>query len=112
MKTSLRLKNFPISFFAPVLELAGFSLALLRAEDIFHLPHWTTLVALVLTIISLISVLSGYLLKFFSAFFKNTIGFERCFSFLEYGHLLLPFLVGLHISHVCVFSGYRPYVSC
>jgi len=37
MKNNLRLKNFPISFFAPVLGFAGFSLAILKAESLTRL---------------------------------------------------------------------------
>lgn len=36
--TKLRLKHFPISYFSMILGLAGFTIALQRAEAILHLP--------------------------------------------------------------------------
>jgi len=64
MKNCFRLKNFPISFFAPVLGFAGFSLALQRIESLFSMTGTLSLVLLIITIILFIIVLTAYLLKF------------------------------------------------
>lgn len=46
---SARLKNFPISWFAMVMGLAGFTIAWSRAEDIFGLGFALSPVLLALT---------------------------------------------------------------
>ncbi len=40
LKETNRLKNFPISFYAVVLGLIGYTLAILKAEVVFHFPHY------------------------------------------------------------------------
>ena len=64
MKNCLRLKNFPISFFAPVLGLAGFALALQKAEFLFSLPNKISLPVLIITLILFAIILIAYSLKF------------------------------------------------
>lgn len=63
MKANLRLKNFPISFFAPVLGITGFSLALLMAESLTHLPRIVTLGAVYLSAALFVIISVFYLLK-------------------------------------------------
>ena len=65
MKDCFRLKNFPISFFAPVLGFAGFSLALQRTETLFSLSSQASLGALSITLVLFGIILTTYLLKFF-----------------------------------------------
>jgi len=65
MRIALRLKNFPISFFAPALGLAGFTLALIKAEKLLSIPHNLTLSVLIFTIFVFILVSFIYLLKVF-----------------------------------------------
>jgi len=74
MKKYFRLKNFSISFFAPVLGFAGFSLALQKAEELFNLPSWISIGVLGFTISIFIIVLGIYFLKFL--FFKKEIAKE------------------------------------
>ncbi len=59
----LRLQNFPISFFAPALGLAGLSLTVFKSEQLFHLPRGLTisLVGLALAVFALVGV--AYLSK-------------------------------------------------
>ena len=69
-KIALRLKNFPISFFAPVLGFAGFSLALLKSEELFKTSQTLTLIALGLTLFLFGLILILYVLKT-TFFFDN-----------------------------------------
>lgn len=71
MKNNLRLKNFPISFFAPVLGLAGFSLALQKSESIFGLSNKVSLSVLVFTIFLFFTISIIYVLKFLN--FKKEV---------------------------------------
>jgi tellurite resistance protein len=64
MKNCLRLRNFPISFFAPVLGFAGFSLALQKIELMFFISNMWSLSLLIITIILFVIILIAYLLKF------------------------------------------------
>lgn len=68
MKTKLRLKNFPISFFAPILGLAGFSLGMQKTESLFSLPSSITIATLSVTIFLFVFISLLYFLKilFFS----------------------------------------------
>lgn len=68
MKTSLRLKNFPISFFAPILGMAGFTLALQKSQDLWALPSWIVLLSLGLTLLMLGIISLFYLFKIFIHF--------------------------------------------
>ena len=63
MKNNLRLKNFPISFFAPVLGFSGFSLALLKSEELTSLPHMISMIMIYFTIALFIIISAIYLLK-------------------------------------------------
>ena len=63
MKNCLSLKNFPISFFAPVLGLAGFSLALQKTQSTFSIPDWVSLLILAVTIFLFLIVIGFYGLK-------------------------------------------------
>ncbi len=61
MTHQLRLKHFPISFFAPVLGFAGFSLALLKTESLVpFLPHTVSLGFIGFTILLYITMLVFY----------------------------------------------------
>jgi len=64
MKNNLKLKNFPISFFAPVLGFMGFALAFQKVESLFSLSNQISLLLLGVTIILFVMVLSIYGLKF------------------------------------------------
>jgi len=59
----LRLQNFPISFFAPALGLAGLALAVLKSEQLFHLPRGLTVVLIGLAIAVFVVVGVIYLIK-------------------------------------------------
>ena len=63
MRNCFRLKNFPISFFAPVLGLAGFSLAIQRAQPLLLIPGWVFLGILGITIALFALVGIVYILK-------------------------------------------------
>ncbi len=65
MKTNLRLKNFPISFFAPVLGFAGFSLAVLKLEPLTRLSRGLSLALIYFSIGLFVVVSLVYLLKIF-----------------------------------------------
>ena len=54
-----RLAQFPVTFFASVMGLAGLTLALHRAELAFGWPHAASLAALVLTIADFV-VIAGF----------------------------------------------------
>lgn len=60
---SMRLRNFPISFFAPALGLAGMALAVLKSEELFHLPRGLTVVLIGLSIAVFAAVGVVYLIK-------------------------------------------------
>ncbi|MGP9831824.1 SLAC1 anion channel family protein [Marinobacter sp. NSM] len=60
---SSRLQNFPVSWFAMVMGLAGLTIALHRAEAAFSLPSTASFAALVLTITVFISLVVLYALK-------------------------------------------------
>lgn len=65
MKQNLKLKNFPISFFAPVLGFAGFALALQKLEGLFPvIPNYISLSFLSLTVLLFITVFIIYTVKF------------------------------------------------
>lgn len=64
MRNSLRLKNFPISFFAPILGLAGFSLAIQRIQPLLSMPDWVSTPILILTITLFVIILGFYGMKF------------------------------------------------
>ena len=70
MKIAIRLRNFPISFFAPALGFAGCALALLKAEDLFNTPHTLTIIALSLAITTFLLSFLIYLMKVIF-FFKD-----------------------------------------
>lgn len=74
MKNNLRLKNFPISFFAPVLGFAGFTLSLQKAESLFNLSNKVTLFFLFLSVVLFFVVFIFYSLKFL--IFKNEVAKE------------------------------------
>lgn len=71
MRNSLRLKNFPISFFAPILGLAGFSLALQRSQSLLYLPNWVMTTMVTFTIILFVIILGFYGMKFI--LFRNEV---------------------------------------
>ena len=71
MKNCLRLKNFPISFFAPVLGLAGFALVLQKAGFLFSFSDKISLFVLIITLILFIIILVTYGLKFL--FFRKEV---------------------------------------
>ncbi|WP_372965967.1 SLAC1 anion channel family protein [Marinobacter sp.] len=58
-----RLQNFPVSWFAMVMGLAGLTLALHRAEMVFELNNTASVVLLTLAIAVFISLAALYLLK-------------------------------------------------
>jgi len=70
MKITLRLKNFPISFFAPILGFAGFSLVLVKAEELFNISHNFTTGVLMFTIAAFAIITLIYLSKIIF-FFEN-----------------------------------------
>lgn len=66
MKQKRCLKDFPISFFAPVLGFAGFTLALQKFSDLF--PVFSTLISWVslgITLLLFVTVFALYVIKFF-----------------------------------------------
>ncbi|BEH12949.1 SLAC1 anion channel family protein [Marinobacter sp. KM021] len=58
-----RLQNFPVSWFATVMGLAGLTIALHRAEAVLGLPSTVSLTVLVLTIAVFVSLALLYALK-------------------------------------------------
>ena len=58
-----RLKNFPISFFAPILGFAGFSLALQKIELLFHISNKISVSFLSFTLLLFVIALAIYALK-------------------------------------------------
>jgi len=74
MRKCFRLKNFPISFFAPVLGFSGFTLALKKAEGLFGFPSWIASGVLNFTLGLFAIILVIYLLKFI--FFTGEIAKE------------------------------------
>jgi tellurite resistance protein len=60
---SLRIKNFPISFFSAVLGLAGFTIALKRAEQFLGMPVAVSTGVLIFTLVVFGVISIVYLLK-------------------------------------------------
>jgi tellurite resistance protein len=58
-----RLKNFPISWFAMIMGLSGFTIAWSRAEHILHLPFAISPLLLSLTIAIFVTITTIYVLK-------------------------------------------------
>lgn len=58
-----RLLNFPVSFFAVVMGLAGFTMAWQRAETVFHLPFVLSTALELLSVLAFVAVAAIYLLK-------------------------------------------------
>lgn len=58
-----RIRNFPISFFAAILGLGGFAIALLKAEQILGLPIGIGLIVGYLTGIIFLAMAAAYLTK-------------------------------------------------
>ncbi len=58
-----RLKNFPISFFAVVLGLAGFSLVLQKIQKIFNLPSYLFLTLLYFVLLLFLALFLIYIVK-------------------------------------------------
>jgi len=71
MKKCFRLKNFPITFFAPILGLSGFALALTKAENLFGFPKWVANSTLNFTLVLFVIILAIYFFKFI--FFTNEV---------------------------------------
>ncbi len=62
-QTISRLKSFPISWFAMIMGLSGFSIAWMRAEHILHLPFAVSPILLSVTIALFAGLTAVYLLK-------------------------------------------------
>ena len=58
-----RLANFPVSFFSSVMGMAGFSIAITRAEAIYHLQPGVALSLSYVTLVLFVSLLVIYLFK-------------------------------------------------
>ena len=58
-----RLANFPVSFFSSVMGMAGFSIAITRAESIYHLEPGVSMILSFTTLLLFISILMVYLFK-------------------------------------------------
>lgn len=58
-----RLANFPVSFFSSVMGMAGFSIAITRAEAIYHLQPGVALSLSYATLVLFVSLLVIYLFK-------------------------------------------------
>ena len=59
-----RLTHFPVSFFSTVMGMAGFSIAIAKAESIYNLDPRVSLVLSVITLVLFLSLLAIYSLKF------------------------------------------------
>lgn len=64
MKKKIRLKQFPISFFAPVLGFSGFSLALVKMAFLFPVLQITSFVFTVFSVLLFVVITGIYLSKF------------------------------------------------
>jgi len=71
MQKNLRIKYFPISFFAPILGLAGFTLSLQKCELLFNTPPLITFIFLIITLLLFSIILGLYTLKFI--YFKSEV---------------------------------------
>ena len=74
MIKSLRIKNFPISFFSAVLGLTGFTIALKRAEQFLDMPFTISNILLAFGLAVFIAIAAVYLLKII--FFREDVSAE------------------------------------
>jgi len=58
-----RLSNFPVSFFSTVMGMAGFSIAITKAESIYHIKPQLSLFFSVVTLMLFVTILIIYALK-------------------------------------------------
>ncbi|MCU7940008.1 MAG: SLAC1 anion channel family protein [gamma proteobacterium symbiont of Bathyaustriella thionipta] len=61
-----RLAYFPVSFFSSVMGMAGFSIALAKAESIYHLDSRVSLTLSMFTVVLFLSLLGLYAVKLFT----------------------------------------------